>query len=75
MEMRALHTTTVSTPVAYKFHTENLCIHSFFHKYHFYKQCQAEIRKKSRKCSATPQGCIFAIWKLFTFFIDVVVQK
>ena len=50
MEMRAVHTTTVSTPVAYKFHTENLCIHSFFHKYHFYKQCQAEIRKKSRKC-------------------------
>ena len=47
----------------------------FFYKQHFYKQHQAEIGKKLSKCQATPWGRTFAIWKLFKFFISVIIQK
>ena len=40
----------------------------------FYKY-QAEIGKKSSKCQATPWGLYFTIWKLFTFFIQIFIQK
>ena len=44
-------------------------------KQHFYEQRQAKIDKKWIKCLATPWDWIFAIWKLLTFFINVIIQK
>ena len=48
-----------------------LLVTRFFYKQHFYKQCQAKIGKKSSKISVWT----LAIWKLFTFFIIVIIQK
>ena len=41
----------------------------------FFNQRKAEIGKKSGKCKATPWDLAFAIWKLFIFFIHVIIQK
>ena len=41
----------------------------------FYKQPQTEIDKNSRKCWTTPWGWIFTVWILFSFFINVIIQK
>ena len=49
--------------------------YTLFYKQHFYKQRQAEIGKRSSKNYATPLGWTFANWKLFTFFIHVIIQK
>ena len=51
-----------------------ILMQTFFYKHHFYKQRQAEIGKKSSKCSATLLGWTFAIWKLFLLFIHVIIQ-
>ena len=37
-------------------------LHAFLYKQQLYKQRQAEIGKKSRKCQATPWGWTFTIW-------------
>ena len=46
-----------------------------FYKDHFYKQLLTEIGKKWSKYEATPRGWTFAIWKLFSSFIHIIVQK
>ena len=50
-------------------------IHFLFYKQHFYKQPQVEIDKKPSKCYAAPWGWIFPVWILFTFFINVIIQR
>ena len=42
--------------------------HALFYKQQFYKQRQAE-------SEAIPWGWTFAFWKLFIFFIHVIMQK
>ena len=46
-----------------------------FYKQHFYKQHQAETGKKMNKSETKPWGWTFAIWKLFAFFIHIIIQK
>ena len=52
----------------------NTNLHAFFLS-NTLMQCQVEIDKKFSKCKATRWGWTFAIWKLFTFFIHLVIQK
>ena len=49
-------------------------IHAFY-KQHFYKQRQAEIGKKIKHKLSNTLRLNFAIWKLFAFFIHVIIQK
>ena len=49
-------------------------IHAFY-KQQFYKQRQVEIGKKIKQMLSKPWDWTFAIWKLFTFFYIVIIQK
>ena len=48
--------------------------YALFYKQHFHKQDQAKIGQKSSK-NKTPRGWTLAIWELFAFFIQVIIQK
>ena len=48
--------------------------YTLFYKQYFYKQDQAEIGTKVSISYATHWACIFAIWKIFTFFIRIIIQ-
>ena len=49
--------------------------YTLLYKQQFYKQRQAEIDKKSSKSQGTPWRWTFAIWKLFTFLIHIIIKK
>ena len=42
---------------------------------HFNKQHQADIDKKINKKLSNTMRLNFAIWKFFTFFIHLIIQK
>ena len=54
---------------------ENILNTRIFHKQYFYKQRQPETGKNQAKAKQTPWGWTFAIWKLFAFFVQVIIQK
>ena len=50
--------------------------YTLFYKQHLYKQRQDEIgKKKNKQMLKKSLGWTFATWKLFTFFIQVIIQK
>ena len=50
-------------------------MHLFLYKQKFYKKHQADIGKTTSKSQAKPWGWTLASWKLFAFFIQVIIQQ
>ena len=56
-------------------HMDCVILHAFFKSNTFISNTKLKLAKNQAKAKQHPFGLTFSIWKLFTFFVHVIIQK